>query len=230
MEKILEIRAAEGGDDAKLFVNELSSSYVKFFTKKGWLTSYITDVDNSGSNIIRIKVSGKNLDKLDNEAGGHRIQRVPPTEKRGRVHTSTVTVAIINSNDELYNNKINDNDIVVEWFNGTVGAGGQNHQKTQNCARIKHIPTGIIRTGQSRSRKNSYKIAMDALLKDIIDINKKISHDHINNDRRCQIGSGMRGDKIRTYQFQSDQVKDHISGKCANLSKVMKGNFDLLWK
>lgn len=230
MKIIMEIRAAEGGQDSKLFVNELAASYCKFATNNGWLAEYLTDIDTSGSNIIRLRISGKDIKKLENEAGGHRIQRIPPTERRGRVHTSTVTVAIINDCDNPPKQIINDRDISIEWFNGTVGAGGQNHQKTQNCARVKHIPTGIVRTGQSRSRKNSLKIAMDALLKDVIDIDNNKRHIEINGDRKLQIGSGMRGDKIRTYRFQEDIVTDHLTGKSCSIKKILKGNFNLLWK
>lgn len=229
MKKIIEIRAAEGGQDSKLFVNELALSYSKFATNKGWLTEYLTDIDNSGSNIIRLRISGKDIGDIEKEAGGHRIQRIPPTERKGRVHTSTVTVAIMDDT-KPENDSINEKDIEIEWFNGTVGAGGQNHQKTQNCARVKHIPSGIVRTGQSRSRKNSLKIAMDALVEDVANISNMKFSAETNKERKSQIGSGMRGDKIRTYRFQEDQVTDHRSGKTCSIRKVLKGNFDLLWK
>lgn len=221
---IMEIRPAEGGMDAKLFAKELANSYIKMSGKFGWL---IELYDSSKDGLIKLKLDG-NFDKLYNEAGGHRIQRIPPTEKRGRVHTSTVTVSIIESSIEDY--KILDKDITIEWFNGTVGAGGQNHQKTQNCARIKHIPTGTIKIGQSRSRKNSLQIAMDSLKEELNNTHKLKEHKKINDTRKSQIGSGQRGDKIRTYRFQDDKVVDHTSGKTAKVSKIMSGNFDLLWK
>lgn len=229
MKKIIEIRAAEGGQDSKLFVNELALSYSKFATNKGWLIEYLTDIDNSGSNIIRLRISGNDIGDIEKEAGGHRIQRIPPTERKGRVHTSTVTVAIMDD-AKPENDRINEKDIEIEWFNGTVGAGGQNHQKTQNCARVKHIPSGIVRTGQSRSRKNSLKIAMDALIEDVANISNMKFSIETNKERKSQIGSGMRGDKIRTYRFQEDQVTDHRSGTTCSIKKVLKGNFDLLWK
>lgn len=140
-----------------------------------------------------------------------------------------MTVAILDENKEIQS-KIKDSDILVEWFNGTIGAGGQNHQKTQNCARITHLPTGIVRTGQTRSRKNSFKIAMDALEEDIKNIEIDNKKKAFNSIRKNQIGTGQRGDKIRTYRFQDDIVTDHNTGKTAKASKIMKGHFDLLWK
>jgi len=179
--------------------------------------------------LVHLQITGKNLKKFEQEAGGHRIQRIPPTEKKGRVHTSTVTVAILDEKEKT-SQEIPEKDLKIEWFNGTVGAGGQNHQKTQNCARLIHIPTGIIRTGQSRSRKNSLKIAMDALMGDLKSIEENRTKQAENHTRKTQIGSGQRGDKIRTYRFQDDIVQDHITGKRASVSKIMKGNFELLWK
>lgn len=227
--KIIEIRAAEGGQDSKLFAQDLANAYIRFADKLNWLTELLDNNLSDNSNLIRLKITGKNLEKLNIEAGGHRIQRIPPTEKRGRVHTSTVTVAILDENKEVQS-KIKDSDISIEWFNGTIGAGGQNHQKTQNCARVTHIPTGIVRTGQTRSRKNSLKIAMDALEEDVRHIEKTNKNKAFNSVRKNQIGSGQRGDKIRTYRFQDDIVTDHNTGKTAKASKVMKGNFDLLWR
>lgn len=144
------------------------------------------------------------------------------------MHTSTVTVAIL---DDIprHIQKIKDQDIKIEWFNGTIGAGGQNHQKTQNCARVIHIPSGIIRTGQTRSRKNSLKIAMDALENDLAEIQTNQLNTTVNLSRKEQIGSGQRGDKIRTYRFQDDKVVDHQTGKTASIAKILKGHFNLLW-
>lgn len=172
--------------------------------------------------------SGNSKFDMRQECGIHVIQRIPPTERRGRVHTSTVTVAVLDAMS-AQPTPISDDDFIVEWFNGTIGAGGQNHQKTQNCARVKHIPTGIVRTGQSRSRKNSLEIAMDALKRDINSSHQNSINEEHNSNRKEQIGSGMRGDKIRTYRFQEDIVTDHVTGKKCSVSKVMKGNFDLLW-
>lgn len=155
-----------------------------------------------------------------------RIQRIPITERNGRVHTSTVTVAVVDTDQQTF--KINQQDLDVQWYSGS-GAGGQNRNKVQNCCRLIHIPTGIIKTAQFRDRKSSYQHAYDALVEEL-----KLSHNNEqaniqNSNRKTQIGSGMRGDKVRTFRFQDDQVVDHRTNKAASCKRVMKGEFNLLW-
>lgn len=163
---------------------------------------------------------------MANEAGGHRIQRVPPTERKGRVHTSTVTVAVIDP--AVIATTIAESDLKIEWYSGT-GAGGQHRNKHQNSARVTHIPTGIVVTSQCRSRQNSLAEAL-ATIQSRVDQILQASYNHsVASDRRAQVGSGMRGDKIRTYRFQDDRVQDHVTGKTATTKKVLAGNFDLLW-
>lgn len=224
MKLTLEIRAAEGGEDAKLFVKDLANAYIKYFNRVGWINRII---DNRQGE-IHIEINGENLEKLYKECGGHRIQRIPPTERNGRVHTSTVTVAIIDSNRSQVAS-IKESDIRIEWFSGT-GGGGQHRNKHQNSCRLIHIPTGITESAQTRSRESSYKYAFDALKKRIESESASKANGEISIIRKEQVGSGMRGDKIRTYRFRDDLVKDHESGKSASCDKVMKGNFDLLWK
>lgn len=173
-----------------------------------------------------IEVEGENLDKLNNEAGGHRIQRNPPTERKGRVHTSTVTVAVIDPMIQKIVYK--EADFKVEWFSGT-GAGGQNRNKVQNSCKITHIQSGIMSTAQTRSRTNSLNLAKNNLLEKLKTLEDSNRNKKISSNRKEQVGSGMRGDKIRTYRFQDDIVKDHITGKSASVKQVLKGNFDLLW-
>jgi peptide chain release factor 1 len=174
-----------------------------------------------------LEVQGKDLSVLDNECGGHRIQRVPPTERKGRVHTSTVTVAVID--DLNYNpNQINQSDIKVEWYSGT-GAGGQHRNKHQNSCRLTHIPTGTIATAQCRSRENSYNEALNALTNRVDSQTRSRYNNSVAIERKQQVGSGMRGDKIRTYRFQDDRVQDHNTNKTASVKKILAGNFDLLW-
>lgn len=173
-----------------------------------------------------ILVEGTDLSGLYNESGGHRIQRVPPTERKGRVHTSTVTVAIIDPAE--IKTTINEKDLRIEWYSGT-GAGGQHRNKHQNSCRITHIPTGQVATAQCRSRENSMAEAMANIQNKIDTITKTLYNTTIATDRRAQVGSGMRGDKIRTYRFQDDRVQDHITNKVASTKKVLNGNFDLLW-
>ncbi len=121
-----------------------------------------------------------------------------------------------------------DADLKIEWYSGT-GAGGQHRNKHQNSCRITHIPTGTLTTAQCRSRQNSYNEARAEIERRIVDqIKIKVDSD-ISENRRQQVGSGMRGDKIRTYRFQDDRVQDHITGKIASTKKVLQGNFDLMW-
>jgi peptide chain release factor 1 len=165
---------------------------------------------------------------LDNEAGGHRIQRVPPTERKGRVHTSTVTVAVIDRNAEIGSATINQRDLKIEWYSGT-GAGGQYRNKHQNSCRITHIPTGTIAKSECRSRTNSLDEAMAEIQRRVDEMAQRQYNNNIATDRRQQVGSGMRGDKIRTYRFQDDVVQDHITGQKSSVKRVLNGNFDLLW-
>lgn len=168
---------------------------------------------------------------LSNEKGGHRIQRVPTNEKRGRVHTSTVTVALTSRTDFRKDDPLlqrSETDFRIEWFSGS-GAGGQHRNKHQNCARIIHIPSGLKQERQGRSREANYRDAIAALiamLDEHLRSGSKVLEDDI---RRQQIGSGMRGDKRRTYRFQDDIVVDHVTGKSAQASKAMKGGIAMLW-
>lgn len=176
-----------------------------------------------------LEVQGADLSGLDNEPGGHRIQRVPPTERKGRVHTSTVTVAIIDAESPASQQTIPDTDLKIEWYSGT-GAGGQHRNKHQNSCRITHIPSGTVATAQCRSRQNSYDEAMAAIQQRVDSEFKRQYNSSVASDRKQQVGSGMRGDKIRTYRFQDDRVQDHLTGQSAKCSAVLKGNIDLLWQ
>ncbi len=175
---------------------------------------------------MHILVEGTDLSGLENEAGGHRIQRVPPTERKGRVHTSTVTVAIIDESTPKI--KVLDADLKIEWYSGT-GAGGQHRNKHQNSCRITHLPTGIVATAQTRSRQNSLDQAKSTIFEMVDNLVKGQYNNNIAYDRKQQVGSGMRGDKIRTYRFQDDVVKDHRTDRSASTKKVLAGNFELLW-
>lgn len=163
--------------------------------------------------------------RLSHEAGGHRIQRVPPTETRGRVHTSTVTVAIVG---EVASSSFNPDDCDIEWYSGS-GAGGQHRNKHMNSCRLRHRPTGIVKTAQTRTRENSYRLALEAMEAEVAARSFGQAAKATNNDRRSQIGSGQRGDKRRTYRFRDDAVADHITGKTARCGEIMRGNFDKLW-
>lgn len=168
-----------------------------------------------------IEVTAPDLTVLDNEAGGHRIQRIPPTERKGRVHTSTVTVAVMN---ELIQHQVqfNEKDFKIEWYSGT-GSGGQHRNKHQNSCRITHLESGIISTAQCRSRENSLNEAKAAILARLEQQQHRsqyLSHSQI---RKNQVGSGERGDKIRTYYVQRDLVVDHVLGTSMSYHLFMKG-------
>ena len=177
---------------------------------------------------MHILVEGTDLSGLENECGGHRIQRVPPTERKGRVHTSTVTVAVIDRIAENRSASIPICDLKIEWYSGT-GAGGQHRNKHQNSCRITHIPSGLVATAQTRSRQNSYDLAIQSIQLAVDTEAKRCYNNNIASTRKDQVGSGMRGDKIRTYRFQDDRVQDHVTQKVASTKKVLQGNFDLLW-
>lgn len=158
------------------------------------------------------------------------MQRIPPTERKGRIHTSTVTVAVIDL-DVIQDTKysaILDSDFRVEWYSGT-GAGGQHRNKHQNSARMTHLPSGLVQTAQCRSRQNSYDEARKALLQTLSSLNNGNNNQQIALDRKQQVGSGMRGDKIRSYMFQHDIVQDHNSNKRTTTTRFMKGHVDDLW-
>lgn len=142
------------------------------------------------------------------------------------MHTSTVTVAIIDPT--ISKTEIKESDFKIEWYSGT-GAGGQHRNKHQNSCRITHIPTGHIATAQCRSRQNSLEQAKSTLVEQLQGQAWHEKKNALDTDRKQQVGSGMRGDKIRTYRFQDDNVKDHFTSKSASIKQVMRGNFDLLW-
>ncbi len=227
MKKILEIRAAEGGKDAKLFVNDLAIIYEKTFQKLGWKSQRSSERDG----FLSLEVVGKNLTQLNKEAGGHRIQRIPPTENRGRVHTSTVTVAVL---DEDYGAQAKyalreDHHFHYELFKST-GCGGQKKNKTLSAVKCIHLPTGVKQERDSRSQSKNKIEARSAVIRLLDAMAAGESSANKNALRSNMVGSGMRGDKIRTYRFQEDIVIDHKSGKKWNLKQLLRGNIDTCWK
>lgn len=144
------------------------------------------------------------------------------------MHTSTVTVAVIDTQQQT-TSSINDNECKIEWYSGT-GAGGQHRNKHQNSCRITHLPTGIVVTAQCRSRQNSLAEAVAELQRRVDQIAQNNYNTVIAQNRKCQVGTGMRGDKIRTYRFQDDRVQDHVTNKTASTKRVLAGHIDLLWK
>jgi len=140
-----------------------------------------------------------------------------------------VTVAVIDRIEGIGPSSIPQSDLKIEWYSGT-GAGGQHRNKHQNSCRITHLPSGVIATAQTRSRQSSFEQAMTAIRNAVDKSAERQYNSNIASDRKRQVGSGMRGDKIRTYRFQDDSVQDHITGKRATCSQILKGNVDLLWQ
>ena len=226
MKKILEIRAAEGGKDAKLFVNDLATIYEKTFQKLGWKSTRLAERDG----FLSLEITGKKLTQLEHESGGHRIQRVPPTENRGRVHTSTVTVAVLDvdydSNSNL--NLREDHHFHFELFKST-GCGGQKKNKTLSAVKCIHLPTGVKQQRDSRNQHANRRDARAAVEKILDSMANGESALNKNTERSGMVGSGMRGDKIRTYRFQEDIIIDHRTNRKFNLKKVLRGNADVFW-
>lgn len=152
---------------------------------------------------------------------------MPPTERKGRVHTSTCTVAVVPAlTADL--GELARADLSLQWFSGT-GAGGQHRNKHQNSLRLKHLPTGIVVTAQCRSRENSYAQAHAELQRLVAERSSSAQHESLSANRQAMVGSGMRGDKFRTYRFQDNLVKDDRTGKVTSCKEALRGGLSSLW-
>lgn len=181
---------------------------------------------------MQLIIMGEGLDGLHNEAGGHRFQRVPPTERKGRVHTSTVTVAVLN---ESALGTIagpwslrRDQDFRVEWFSGS-GAGGQHRNKHQNCCRYIHVPTGTVVKVEGRERTKNMIYAKEEMKKRLDSMGNLEYTGRLGQIRKDQVGSGQRGDKVRTIRMQADEAVDHRTGKRIRAQDYLEGKMDRLW-
>ena len=164
---------------------------------------------------------------FENEIGGHRIQRVPPNDRKGRVHTSTVTVSVL-ADDATADFALRECDLSMRWFSGT-GKGGQHRNKHQNSVEMTHVPTGISRSSQTRSRETSLKNARDELEKAVRQASEAKRHHDRNAVRSGQIGLGMRGDKRRTWRMRDNIVTDDVTGRSTTYERALKGYVDDLW-
>lgn len=212
----IEIRSAAGGDEAKIWANDLMRMYTRFATKKNWKMKQIDE------NIIQI--IGPNVFKLlENESGVHRVQRVPATEKRGRVHTSTATVAVLPEIKEG-EIKVDQRDLEVQFYR-SGGHGGQNVNKVSTAVRLTHKPTGIVAyCSQERTQLQNRQIATD-LLKAKLWEKQETEKEKTVAGYRSAIGRGMRSEKIRTYNFPQNRVTDHrIKKSWGNLDAVIDGD------
>lgn len=179
--------------------------------------------------MLTLLIEGDGVEAFAAEAGGQRIQRVPSNDRHGRVHSSTVTVAVLDEQRAatVYDRRSPD-DFELAWFSGS-GSGGQHRNKTQNCVRLRHLPSGLVRTAQTRSRENSHQQAMTALLAELDRLAAAAAGQSENARRRQQVGSGERSDRHRTWAFQRDVVEDYRTGRSMRCADALKGHLDRLW-
>ena len=225
-EIVLEVRAGAGGDEASLFAWELAHMYKKFAEIEGWdwKTNYESKSDLSGYKEASFEIKGKDVyKKMRYETGVHRVQRIPATEKNGRVHTSTASVAVLPIKKKV-NSEINPSDIEME-YSGWGGKGGQNVNKVETAVRLIHKPTGIdVRSTNERSQLANREKAMAILTAKLQQLKEEEEAKKYAGERKGQIGTGDRSEKIRTYNFPQDRVTDHrIKKSWHNLPKIMEG-------
>ncbi len=222
----LEIRAGTGGDEAALFVADLMRMYTKYAELRGWKVEIINTSETGigGFKEVILSISGKGAYRsLQYESGVHRVQRVPKTEASGRVHTSTVTVAVIVEAEEV-DVEINQADLRIDTYCAS-GPGGQGVNTTYSAVRITHIPTGVVVTCQDeRSQIKNKARAMRVLRSRILEEEMERQNAEIAQDRRAKVGTGGRSEKIRTYNFKENRVTDHrINLSLYQLEKILEG-------
>lgn len=214
----LEIRGATGGDEAKLWGADLLRMYSRFATKKNWKIYQVDD--------LTLKIVGPNVfNDLKNESGVHRVQRVPSTEKRGRIHTSTATVVVL---PDVKESDVQINPQELEWqFTTGGGHGGQNVNKVATAVRLRHIPSGIVvQSREERFQEQNRLIALSLLRSKLWEKQEEEKLKTIAGYRSV-IGTGKRSEKIRTYNFPQDRVTDHRIGKSwGNLEAIIEGNLE----
>ncbi len=230
---IVEIRAGVGGEEAALFAADLFRMYSKFAEKMGWKIKLIYErkSDLGGIKEISFIMEGKNVyDFMINEAGVHRVQRVPLTEASGRIHTSTAAVAVLEEPEDI-DIKIDPKDLEIETFRAS-GPGGQHVNKTDSAVRVKHIPTGIIIVCQDeRSQHMNREKALRLLKARLFQIEKEKLERGILEKKKQQIGSAERSEKLRTYNFMQNRVTDHRLGVTLyRLEDILDGDLDLIYK
>ena len=225
----LEIRAGTGGDEAALFVGDLFRMYTRFAESEGWRVEIMSSspLGIGGFKEIIALISGEGVySRLKYESGVHRVQRVPETETQGRIHTSAVTVAILPEADEV-DLKIDMNELKFDVFRSS-GPGGQSVNTTDSAVRITHLPSGLVVTCQDEKSQHKNKAkALTVLRARLLDMAEQEHHDKISQDRKSQVGSGDRSERIRTYNFPQGRMTDHrINLTLYKLELIMNGKLD----
>jgi len=230
---IIEIRAGTGGDEAGLFAKDLYRMYSRYGQTQGWKERVLDSNTSSvgGYKEITFELSGPRVyDELQNEGGVHRVQRIPKTEKQGRVHTSTATVAVLLKPKKTEVN-ISPSDLEITTYKAS-GPGGQYVQKTESAIRILHKPTGLVVTCQSeRNQLSNKETALSLLAARLLQRQEESDLSKLTSERREQIGWAKRAEKMRTYNFPQDRVTDHrIEKSWHDIESIMDGKLDPIIK
>ena len=230
---LLEIRAGAGGDEAAIFAGDLARMYQRYSATRGWEFTILdaSETSTNGYKMLTAEVKGSGAyDAFKHESGVHRVQRVPKTEKAGRVHTSTASVAVLPIVEAKEVN-IRDADLEVT-FSRAGGPGGQNVNKVETAVRLLHKPTGIVISCRvERSQHANRERAMEVLRAKLYELEQLKATGSLTDIRREQIGTADRSEKIRTYNFPDDRITDHrIGKKFHNIEKILEGNMDPIIK
>jgi peptide chain release factor 1 len=225
---ILEIRPGTGGEEAALFASDLLRMYQRYSENNGWNFEIIeeqqTEIGGIKELVAHIKGAGV-FARMKYESGVHRVQRVPETESGGRIHTSAATVAVLPEAEDV-DIQIGQNDLRIDTMRSS-GAGGQHVNTTDSAVRITHIPSGIVVTSSEKSQHRNREIAMQVLKTRLFDLERQRVDDERSADRKSQVGSGDRSERIRTYNFPQGRMSDHrINLTLYKLDQVMQGDLD----